>query len=153
MVTADPGATPPLRDTPESWPLVGTEDLHRDDWVMALRRDEIRAPGGGETFARLVLEHGWAVGVTSQGHKAIENLLRAVVTAGVPPEQVGKSSRDPEGASWTPLARADDLAIVTLSSEETWRDGVATSGDPTRRPLHWFGERAAARYQRWSRPR
>ncbi|MDP2772765.1 MAG: NUDIX hydrolase [Nocardioides sp.] len=53
--------TKSLHDRPESWPVVGTEDLHRDHWVMALRRDEIRAPAGGETFGRLVLEHPGAV--------------------------------------------------------------------------------------------
>ncbi len=39
--------------------MVKTTDLHRDDWVMALRSDTIRAPGSGEaeTFTRLVLEH------------------------------------------------------------------------------------------------
>jgi ADP-ribose pyrophosphatase len=51
----------PLEDSKESWPVVATEDLHRDDWVVALRRDEIRAPHGGETFGRLVLEHPGAV--------------------------------------------------------------------------------------------
>lgn len=53
--------TRPLADQPESWPVAATEDLHRDHWVMALRRDEIRSPHGGETFARLVLEHPGAV--------------------------------------------------------------------------------------------
>ncbi len=46
-----------LSDTAESWPVVATQDLHRDDWVMALRRDTIRRPGTDETFSRLVLEH------------------------------------------------------------------------------------------------
>ncbi len=50
------------------------------------------------------------MGVTSQGHKAIENVLRAVVAAGVPADQVGKATRDPEGATWTTLDKADDLA-------------------------------------------
>ncbi len=73
-------------------------------------------PGTGKTYvashviARLVLEHGWRVGVTSQGHKAIENVLRAVVAAGVPAEQVGKASREPATATWTCLEKADDLA-------------------------------------------
>ena len=86
--------------------------LATDDSYLAVQGP----PGTGKTYvasrviARLVLDHGWAVGVTSQGHKAIENVLRAVVAAGVPPEQVGKATRDPEGATWTPLAKADDLA-------------------------------------------
>ncbi|MFQ6171721.1 TM0106 family RecB-like putative nuclease [Oryzobacter sp. R7] len=76
-------------------------------------------PGTGKTYvashviARLVLEHGWRVGVTSQGHKAIENVLRAVVAAGVPAAQVGKATRDPEGATWTVLGKADDLRGFT----------------------------------------
>lgn len=53
--------TTPLQDEPVSWPVVATEDLHRDSWVMALRRDQVHAPDGGETFARLVLEHPGAV--------------------------------------------------------------------------------------------
>lgn len=53
----------PIADKPESWPVVSTRDLHRDDWVMAFRRDEIRRPGaqGEEPFGRLVLEHPGAV--------------------------------------------------------------------------------------------
>lgn len=51
-----------LADTPGSWPVVDSTDLHRDDWVVALRRDRITAPGSDRTdpdqaFARLVLEH------------------------------------------------------------------------------------------------
>lgn len=48
-----------LRDSPESWPVESSTDLHRDDWVMALRSDRIRRPGhlDEEPFARLVLEH------------------------------------------------------------------------------------------------
>jgi ADP-ribose pyrophosphatase len=52
---------PELSDVPESWPVVGSRDLYRDDWVMALRLDELRHPGGGATFERLVLEHPGAV--------------------------------------------------------------------------------------------
>lgn len=59
------GAVPPepLADRPESWPVVDTTDLHRDDWVVALRADRIRPPGepGATPFRRLVLEHPGAV--------------------------------------------------------------------------------------------
>jgi 8-oxo-dGTP pyrophosphatase MutT (NUDIX family) len=61
-------AQPPLRDTPplsdqaEQWPVVASEDLHRDDWVIALRADRVLAPGGvGEPHRRLTLEHPGAV--------------------------------------------------------------------------------------------
>ncbi|HET8663132.1 MAG TPA: NUDIX hydrolase [Nocardioides sp.] len=51
-----------LRDEPESWPVVATEDFYRTDWVMALRQDELHAPDDPEqTFVRLVLEHPGAV--------------------------------------------------------------------------------------------
>ncbi|WP_300404927.1 NUDIX hydrolase [uncultured Nocardioides sp.] len=49
---------PPLRDEPGSWPVVESRDLHRDEWVVALREDRITVPdGSGEPFRRLVLEH------------------------------------------------------------------------------------------------
>jgi 8-oxo-dGTP pyrophosphatase MutT (NUDIX family) len=54
--------TPPLADRPERWPVVSSTDLHRDDWVVALRADQVTAPdGSGEPHRRLVLEHPGAV--------------------------------------------------------------------------------------------
>lgn len=56
--------TPPLpTDEPESWPVAESTDLHRDDWVVAFRSDEVVRPGheGEGTFRRLVLEHPGAV--------------------------------------------------------------------------------------------
>lgn len=51
--------TPGLADSAGSWPVVDSTDLHRDEWVVALRRDHIHPPGGApaEPFGRLVLEH------------------------------------------------------------------------------------------------
>ena len=51
-----------IADRPESWPVESTTDVHRDDWVVALRSDQVRRPGTdgageGEPFRRLVLEH------------------------------------------------------------------------------------------------
>ncbi len=55
--------TPSLTDEPEAWPVAESTDLHRDDWVMALRSDRINRPGHleEEPFRRLVLEHPGAV--------------------------------------------------------------------------------------------
>lgn len=50
-----------LEDVEERWPVEESEDLHRDDWVVALRADRLRAPSSGEVFRRLVLEHPGAV--------------------------------------------------------------------------------------------
>ena len=53
----------PLSDAEESWPIVRTEHLHRDGWVVGLRSDWISSPSDphGEPFRRLVLEHPGAV--------------------------------------------------------------------------------------------
>lgn len=52
------------RDTPESWPVTASEDLYRDDWVIALRADLVHAPDHPEpTFRRLVVEHPGAAAV------------------------------------------------------------------------------------------
>ena len=57
-----PQQTDELGDRPESWPVVASEDLYRDDWVVALRKDVIHPPDHPEArFARWVLEHPGAV--------------------------------------------------------------------------------------------
>jgi ADP-ribose pyrophosphatase len=71
-------ASRPLADVPESWPVVGSEDLHRDDWVVALRSDRVVAPGDpdGEPFRRLVMEHpGAAVVLAVDGPVGEERVL------------------------------------------------------------------------------
>lgn len=44
-----------------SWPVVSSRDLHRDDWVVALREDVITRPDHAEEFGRISLEHPGAV--------------------------------------------------------------------------------------------
>ena len=51
----------PLADRRMSWPVVSSHDLHRDDWVVALREDVITRPGHDEQFSRISLEHPGAV--------------------------------------------------------------------------------------------
>lgn len=79
-------------------------------------------PGTGKTYlasrviARLVREHGWRIGVVAQSHSVVENVLDAVVDAGLDPSLVGKSVKDPSevGArAFTALAKKDDLATFT----------------------------------------
>ena len=50
-----------LADRPMAWPVVSSPDMHRDDWVVALREDRITRPGHPEEFSRLSLEHPGAV--------------------------------------------------------------------------------------------
>lgn len=49
---------PELADERLSWPVLASRDIHRDDWVVALREDTVQRPGHPEeTFGRLVVEH------------------------------------------------------------------------------------------------
>lgn len=73
-------------------------------------------PGTGKTWvgarviADLVSEHGWRVGVCAQSHAAIENVLDAVVEAGLAPDVVGKRPKGGGDRTWSTLATADGLA-------------------------------------------
>lgn len=64
-------AYPDLGDRDERWPVVRSEDRHRDDWVVALREDWIQRPGrpDEQPFSRLVLEHPGAVVVLALDHE------------------------------------------------------------------------------------
>lgn len=79
-------------------------------------------PGTGKTWvgARVIaalVEQGWRIGVTSQSHAAIENLLTAVVAAGVPADRVGKEPRATDAPTWTTLDKADHLASFMAGQE------------------------------------
>ena len=51
-----------LADEPLSWPVVASDDLHRDDWVVAFRTDTVHRPEHPEDhFRRLVVEDPGAV--------------------------------------------------------------------------------------------
>ena len=55
---------PFLSDEADSWPVIASNDLHRDEWVVALRSDFLRPPSdhlGQHAFHRLVLEHPGSV--------------------------------------------------------------------------------------------
>lgn len=64
-----------LADEPMSWPVVESTVLHRDDWILGLRRDTISAPGKPEeTFSRVVVEDPGAVVIL-----AVDDAGKAVV--------------------------------------------------------------------------
>lgn len=69
-------------------------------------------PGTGKTWngarviADLVQNHGWRVGVVAQSHATVENMLAAVVAAGLDPARVGKKPRagaESDNTTWTRL--------------------------------------------------
>ncbi|GLK18315.1 TM0106 family RecB-like putative nuclease [Herbiconiux flava] len=80
--------------------------LALDDSYLAVQGP----PGTGKTYtgarvvADLVRDHGWRVGVVAQSHAVVENMLTAIVGAGVDPSLVGKVSENPD-ARFTPLAK------------------------------------------------
>lgn len=85
--------------------------LAMDDSYLAVQGP----PGTGKTYvgARVIARlaaAGWGIGVCAQSHAAIENVLDAVVGAGVAPEQVGKHAKHTDAPAWTALASANGLA-------------------------------------------
>ncbi|WP_246454479.1 DEAD/DEAH box helicase [Leucobacter denitrificans] len=72
-------------------------------------------PGTGKTYLaarvirKLVESHGWRIGVVAQSHKVVENVLEAVVRAGLDPSRVakvpqsGKLDEDAPAPSYTVL--------------------------------------------------
>jgi predicted RecB family nuclease len=66
-------------------------------------------PGTGKTtlaasvITTLVRDHGWRIGVVAQSHKVVENVLRAVVKAGLDPALVGKSKVENEPFTMLPV--------------------------------------------------
>jgi uncharacterized protein len=110
-------------------PAVGTGDMRFIDAITAALTDMDDSylavqgpPGTGKThvgarvIARLV-GMGWKVGICSQGHAAVENILDAVVRAGVDGAQVAKAPKYTEAPPWTALAKSDEMgAFITEHS-------------------------------------
>ncbi|TFD62901.1 TM0106 family RecB-like putative nuclease [Cryobacterium suzukii] len=78
-------------------------------------------PGTGKTYlgahiiTALVQQHGWKIGVVAQSHAVVENLLGAIVTAGLDPALVGKVAKtgtDPEQATYTTLPKDGQLLFA-----------------------------------------
>ncbi|TFD21619.1 bifunctional RecB family nuclease/DEAD/DEAH box helicase [Cryobacterium sp. TMS1-13-1] len=78
-------------------------------------------PGTGKTYlgahviTALVQQHGFKIGVVAQSHAVVENLLGAVVTAGLEPALVGKVAKtgaDPADAAYTVLPKDGQLLFA-----------------------------------------
>jgi predicted RecB family nuclease len=82
---------------------------------------------GAQVLARLV-ERGWRIGVSSQGHAAVENLLTAAVRAGVPPERVAKEPKATAEPEWTALPSADGLAGFAAAPPASGGAGYVIGG-------------------------
>lgn len=113
--------TPPRLRSGAPLPVPGSGDARFIDAITSALTDMDDSflavqgpPGTGKThvgarvIARLV-GLGWKVGICSQGHAAVENILDAVVRAGVDGGQVAKAPKYTESPQWTALAKSDDL--------------------------------------------
>lgn len=93
-------------------------------------------PGTGKTYlashviARLVSQ-GWRIGVVAQSHAVVENVLAAVVKAGVAKDHVFKKAKTgskAEGAdntAWTVLPSKDEAFLVALAEPGIVLGGTA----------------------------
>ena len=87
-------------------------------------------PGTGKTYvgshvvARLVLEHGYRVGVVAQSHATVEHMLARIVDAGVPRERVAKAPKDAEAEHPFTVIAKNGVAAFT----EAHADGYVLGG-------------------------
>jgi 8-oxo-dGTP pyrophosphatase MutT (NUDIX family) len=115
-----------LSDEHLSWPVVSTRDLHRDDWLVALREDVVQRPGHPEeTFGRLVVEHPGAVVVLAIDEEERACCLRQYRHAAggvfieLPAGLCDKDGEDPQ------LTAARELQEEVELRAEHWRHLVS----------------------------
>jgi len=129
-----------LRDEPQQWPVVSTEDLHRDAWVMALRRDVIQRPGSSETFSRLVLEHpGAAVVLALDANRRVLCLKQYRHPAGMRFVELPAGLLDADGEEPLDVARRE-LREEASFSAATWEPLTSTYSSPgiVAERIHYF---------------
>ena len=80
---------------------------------------------GGRVIAGLVQTYGWKIGVVSQGHATIENLLRSVQTAGLSKDLIGKAVKTGQ----TP-EEVNDLASTTWTAFKNTKYGEFMDNRP-----------------------
>ncbi|MEE3067499.1 MAG: TM0106 family RecB-like putative nuclease [Actinomycetota bacterium] len=79
-------------------------------------------PGTGKTYTaaavitRLVTEHGWRVGVVAQSHATVENLLDAVIDAGLEPSRVAKKKYDRDCPRWQEIDGSEYGAFISAQA-------------------------------------
>ncbi len=116
----------PLADRPMSWPVVSSKDLHRDEWVMALREDVITRPGHPEQFSRLSLEHPGAVIVLAVDDQERVMCLRQYRhTSGHAFVELPAGLRDAGDEPAVETAKREQREEVELEASE-WRQLLST---------------------------
>ncbi|MFU8946513.1 TM0106 family RecB-like putative nuclease [Mycetocola zhadangensis] len=80
-------------------------------------------PGTGKTYlgahviTSLVGKYGWKIGVVAQSHAVVENLLAAVVKAGLPAELVGKVQKNGSDATDVPYTELPSNGQLIFAAE------------------------------------
>ncbi|HWF28061.1 MAG TPA: TM0106 family RecB-like putative nuclease, partial [Mycobacterium sp.] len=75
-------------------------------------------PGTGKTYTaaqvikRLVMQRSWRIGVVAQSHATVENLLDAVIDAGLEPTRVAKKRYDHHAPRWQEIDSGDYAAFI-----------------------------------------
>lgn len=78
-------------------------------------------PGTGKTYTaaqvitRLVTERNWRVGVVAQSHATVENLLTAVIDAGLESGRVAKKKYDNRAARWQQIDSSEYAAFISTT--------------------------------------
>ncbi|MCU1407129.1 MAG: helicase [Glaciihabitans sp.] len=107
-------------------PITGTTAEAIRDTLLTLDRSYLAVqgpPGTGKTFtgsrviADLVENHGWKIGVVAQSHATVENMLTAVVKAGLDKRFVGKKPKDGDAAQETPWTSLSTTGFSEFTSQ------------------------------------
>ncbi|MEB3981195.1 TM0106 family RecB-like putative nuclease [Mycobacterium sp. 663a-19] len=75
-------------------------------------------PGTGKTYTaaqviqRLIAQRSWRIGVVAQSHAAVENLLDAVIDAGLDAARVAKKPHDHQAPRWQEIDSGDYAAFI-----------------------------------------
>jgi predicted RecB family nuclease len=75
-------------------------------------------PGTGKTYTaaqvikRLVMQRSWRIGVVAQSHATVENLLDAVIDAGLEPSRVAKKRYDHHAPRWQEIDSSDYATFI-----------------------------------------
>jgi uncharacterized protein len=104
-------------------PLPRSSDAVADITAAALDLDSSYVavhgpPGTGKTYTaaqvvnRLVTERAWRIGVVAQSHATVENLLDALIDAGLDPGRVAKKRYDHTAPRWQEIDGGDYAAFI-----------------------------------------
>lgn len=89
---------------------------------------------GSHTIAKLVADHGWKVGVVAQSHAVVDNMLNAVVGAGLSAALVGKVDKQAGGTvRYTRLPTDGHAAFADTHPEGYVLGGTAWDMTNTKR--------------------